>query len=99
MHCHVMVEHYSEISHTLHGRNAVITNLDDIDWHVHLHIRSRLNIRSRERYHFCLVVIEFQVIACHPHIDVPDTCLHSINLVGWIVLDIKRNVQLHIICI
>ena len=66
MHRHVMVEHYSQVSHTLHGRNAVITNLDDIDWHVHF------NIRSPECYHFCLVVIEFQMIACHPHLDVLD---------------------------
>ena len=39
------------------------------------------------------------MIACHPHIDVIDTCLHSINVMEWIVLDIKRNIKLHIICI
>ena len=88
-----MVEHNSQVSHTLHGWNAVITNLDDIDWHVHF------NIGSRECYHFRLVVIKFQMIACHPHVNVLDTPLRSMNLNGWIVIDVKRNIKLNISCI
>ena len=51
MHRHMMVEHNSQVSHTFHGRNAIITNVDDVDWHVHF------NIGSRECYHFRLVVV------------------------------------------
>ena len=48
MHRHVMVEHNSQVSHTLQGQNAAITNSDGIDWHVHF------NIGSRGCYHFRL---------------------------------------------
>ena len=37
--------------------------------------------------------------AIRAHPDFHDACLHSINLMGLIVLDVKRNIKLHIICI